>query len=205
MNWEALGAIGTCIEAIALGAIFVWDRIDAGQQHEQTLKQFKASKDAADAALLNAKAVIAVERPWIVVIPKRSTIMEFSFDVINKGRTPAKIESVTFNWTFDSYHDKSRTPPNHLTKVYALRDFIEQNGGFNIPISKNPLQTIAEAGLVERANKGNQFLIYDGKVTYWDAFDVEGTKQVLHETVWSYFFDFQTKDLVRIGEYSRYT
>jgi hypothetical protein len=186
-------------------AIFVWDRIDARQQHEQTRKQLKASEDAATAALRNAKAVIAVERPWILVIPQKSPLQEFSFDVINKGRTPAKIESVTFDWAFDSYHDSARIQPSYATKVYAPRDLIEQDGGFKIRISKNPLETIADTGLAARVRQGNQFLIYDGKITYWDAFDAEGTERVLHETVWSYFFDFETKDLVRIEEFSRYT
>lgn len=205
MNWEAIAAIGTCVEAIALVAIFGWDRIDAGQQHEQTLKQLKASQDAANAALRNAKAVIAVERPWIVVIPKRSPMMEFSFEVTNKGRTPAQIESVRLDWTFDSYRDSSRMPPNYPTTVYAPRDLIEQHGGFDIPVSKSPMGTIIDAGLAERVKKGNQYLIYDGKITYWDAFDAEGNERVFHETVWSYFFDFYTKDFVRIAEFTRYT
>lgn len=205
LRWEAVGAIATYVEAAALVGIFVWDRLDAKEQHKQTLEQLKAAKDAAAAALLNARAAIAAERSWIVVTPRRSTISEHFFDVTNKGRTPAKLESVAFSWTFDSYTDKSRVAPNHANKIYPERTFLEQNAGFVIPIKQNPMATIDAAKLGERVVKGNQFLIYDGKITYRDAFELEGAEQVIHETVWSYYYDHTNGNLVRINEFNRYT
>ncbi len=60
------------MEGIALLAIFVWDRIDSSQQHQQTLAQMKIMQDqargtemAAIAAKTSADALINSERAWI--------------------------------------------------------------------------------------------------------------------------------------------
>jgi hypothetical protein len=56
-------------------------------------RQTKATEDAAQAALLNAQAVINSERPWLLVLPqylKDEPTMPAIW-VINKGRTPARI------------------------------------------------------------------------------------------------------------------
>jgi hypothetical protein len=65
------------------------------------------------------------------------------------------------------------------------------------------METIRKAGLETRVLQGNQFLIFDGRISYWYTSEVDGA--VLHETAWSYYFDWNTKDLVRIEEYCRYS
>jgi len=54
------------LEGIALLAIFIWDRIDASQQHKQTLAQICASDAAANAANKSAEALINSERAWVI-------------------------------------------------------------------------------------------------------------------------------------------
>jgi hypothetical protein len=168
-------------------------------------RQTAATEAAAKAALLNAKAVIAAERPWIVVAPQKSSIGAFAFKVMNKGRTPAQLKAVTFGWTFDSYHDSSRMAPTYGTKFYAPRNLMEPDGEFDIVVKEHPDAMVDRAGLKERIRIGNQFLIFDGKVTYSDALGGEGNEPVLHETVWCYYFDFASRDFIRIEEYNRYT
>jgi hypothetical protein len=67
------------LEGIALLAIFIWDRIDASQQHKQTLAQMeimqnqaRATETAANAANKSAEALINSERAWIIaeLIPR---------------------------------------------------------------------------------------------------------------------------------------
>src|SRR5947208_16606988 len=58
--------IALWLEAIALLAIFIWDRIDASQQHKQTIAQIRASEAAATAANKSAEALINSERAWVI-------------------------------------------------------------------------------------------------------------------------------------------
>jgi hypothetical protein len=168
-------------------------------------RQTKATEDAAKAALLNAKAVIASERPWVVVSPEKSNEAAFAFRITNRGRTPAQIESVTLDWTFDSYHDSSRMPPNYRTRIYPPHKLIAPSGGFDLYVKDHPDSTIERAELKERVAQGNQFLIYDGKITYWDALSGEGNERILHETVWCYYYSLPTRIFVRIEEFNRHT
>ena len=54
------------VEGIALLAIFIWDRIDAFQQHKQTLAQIRVSEAAANAANKSAEVLINSERAWVI-------------------------------------------------------------------------------------------------------------------------------------------
>jgi hypothetical protein len=162
-------------------------------------RQTAATEAAAKAALLNARAVIAAERPWIVVNPQKTTSDKFVFHVVNKGRTPARIESVAWDHSFDSYHDSSRKPPTYSVKFYSPRNLLEQNADFSIPLINHP------DAMIRGMNPKNQFLIFDGKVTYWDAFEEGGANHVPHETIWCYYYDAGRRDFVRIEEYNRFT
>lgn len=61
------------LEGLALVLIFVWDRIEASQQHKQTLAQMgimrnqtSATETAANAANKSAEALINSERAWLI-------------------------------------------------------------------------------------------------------------------------------------------
>jgi hypothetical protein len=62
----------------------------------KTLKAIEAQnahiEKSANAALLNAQAVINSERPWIIVLPEKSN-NGYRFRAINSGRTPADVIS----------------------------------------------------------------------------------------------------------------
>ena len=57
-------------------------------------QQTKAAEDAAKAALLNAKALISAERPWIVLETRMQKSGAFMFFVKNVGKSVAKITSI---------------------------------------------------------------------------------------------------------------
>lgn len=68
-------------------------------------EQAKSGREAAEAALLNAQAVINIERPWIFATVKKGNAqptdenpegaVQFKVHIENKGRTPAEIISYT--------------------------------------------------------------------------------------------------------------
>lgn len=73
-------SVAIWLEGIALVAIFIWDRVDASQQHQQTLAQMEimrnharatetaasAADKSAEAAAKSAEAVVNAERSWIM-------------------------------------------------------------------------------------------------------------------------------------------
>lgn len=73
-NWlDSHQYIALWLEGIALLAIFIWDRIDAFQQHKQTFAQMEimqgqayATETAANAANKSVEALISSERAWII-------------------------------------------------------------------------------------------------------------------------------------------
>lgn len=66
-NWfDSHQYVALWLEGIALLLIFIWDRIDASQQHEQTVAQIRASEAAATAANKSAEALINSERAWVI-------------------------------------------------------------------------------------------------------------------------------------------
>ena len=95
--WDVLIAWPEGITAwlllLTLGAI-VW-------QAWETRKSARGAKEAAQAALLNAQALINSERPWILVkVDASKGVLGFDgFDItaINRGRTPASIVSYSSN------------------------------------------------------------------------------------------------------------
>jgi hypothetical protein len=52
-------------------------------------RQTKAGEDAANAALLNAQALINAERPWLMV--EACGFPSITLKMVNKGRTPAQL------------------------------------------------------------------------------------------------------------------
>src|ERR1700678_2551017 len=66
--------------------------------------QMRANEMAAQAALLNAQAVIESERPWLVVTIEKDETMPayFFFRVINKGKTPAQLINAGIMQSFDT-------------------------------------------------------------------------------------------------------
>jgi hypothetical protein len=56
-------AVAVWLEGITLVLIFIWDRIDAGQQHEQTLKQLKAAEDQVEATHRPFVSFSTIPRP----------------------------------------------------------------------------------------------------------------------------------------------
>jgi len=182
-------------------------------------KSAKATEDsiphqekAAEAALLNAQAVINAERAWITVTPhigspkfypmreKNAPVPEDLVDVlpiahlfagklVNVGKTPAKIEAAAIRYV--------RTPI-HPSKWNASHDYgdIVENVLFAFPNEVNtitaelsPTATMTQAQ-IEAVQNGNEFLYAFGIVKYRDVYGNP------HETRFGYLYQVQDRHLV---------
>ena len=98
--------VGVFVGLIGLGFIY-WQIRILKQTADATQTSANAAQKSAEATLLNAKAMIQTERPWIVVSVRkdRTDLFDsfnlknrpehFSFHIKNVGRTPAEILHIT--------------------------------------------------------------------------------------------------------------
>jgi hypothetical protein len=110
---KANEGVAVWLEAIALMAIFFWDRIDSHQQHKQTLKQMDimekqaaSTETAANAANKNAEVLINSERAWVfaeigqlpgnfVPSPNQVQIVNLPITFRNLGKSPGRITKLS--------------------------------------------------------------------------------------------------------------
>ncbi len=149
-------------------------------------KQTAIAKIAADAALLNAKALINSERPWIAVRRKEPfTADVFLFEVVCVSGIPAKIieiyadfQAVDRGQSLQLIYEKRMlhyplmlAPPDGPKKIWDISGDILK----------------ANAPLWKAIQDQSKFLYFLGKVEYTDgiSFDENGNK-IIHETRWCY-------------------
>lgn len=204
-NWALV-----VIAAITAWAIWI--------QAKETKKAAEDGRSSADAALLNAQAVLDSERPWLVVMPERNIAtgeLGFHFRVMNKGRTPARLVSATIDDTFIVRPDQLPIPPPYKTAFYAPPNrFLASGDGFNIRrtqseanIGINPVNLLkSHRAQIDKAQPG-EFLIFFGEVIYDDVLGSNGSGYKQHRTRWCFaFFEHgQTFEAVGPKEYNEYT
>ena len=173
-----------------------------------------AAADSAQAALLNAQAVIDAGRPWLLITvePSRSIVNSFAVKATNRGRCPANmiasVERIMI--AVDEFH-----LPN--TPEYEDQDM----GAPFVPIillpgesttiksfSRDDLKGICETEeLLKRIENWEEKVFIYGKALYRDLID-PADKQV-HETSWCcwYIHGRQKSGLVIAGppEYNLHT
>jgi hypothetical protein len=116
-NWPliAVAVWGILVARSTLGAI-KW-------QAEETAKATKAMQEsiplqtkAANAAFLNAQAVINSERPWLFMVtnkPEQDPLKTWvRFSVVNRGRTPAEVTFFSGDFTY-SHPDSLKPSPTY--------------------------------------------------------------------------------------------
>ena len=126
-------------------------------------RQTVATEKAADAALVNAQAVIASERPWLTVIIRWNSSVkgQFFYRAINVGRTPAEFISGESNFTFRDRPDDLPVPPEYSGAINAPeRTLIATDDEFDIQPGMTPEAIIKNADMEERIRIGNQFLLF---------------------------------------------
>jgi antitoxin (DNA-binding transcriptional repressor) of toxin-antitoxin stability system len=166
-----------------------------------------AAADNAQAALLNAQAAAAFERPWLLITVEPSLNIENGFNVMvtNRGRTPARIVATAEQLTFAI--DESYLPE---TPEYQRE---EVAGPSPSPIILVPGESAAirkfcrndVKGLCEsperfkRIEDWEEKLFIYGKVVYRDL--IASLDKPAHETAWCcwYIHGRQNSGLVIAG------
>ncbi len=174
-----------CVTFIVIG----WQSFETRRSADAAQKATIAAKDGADAALLNARALITSERPWFVanVECDDKDLGLWKVRIVNKGRTPGHLNVMFSEYTFIDIPDNLPIPPKYESFCYApdTRFFAtgesftdrERIRGFN------PDFFIEN----ERKNQTDILVIY-GRVTYSDTFMWGDPNEIIHETRWCYFY-----------------
>jgi hypothetical protein len=181
-------------------------------QTMQTKRAADAAKNSADAALLNARAVINAERAWISVTPhketpkfyavrdKNSPIPEnlvevlpiahlFAGKLLNVGKTPAKIEGAAVRYVRTPIHpSKWDANPDYGDIAKGVR-FAFPDEDDSISAELYPTATLTQAQ-IDAVQDRKEFLFAFGIVQYRDVYDT------LHETRFGYVYEPQDSHLV---------
>ena len=157
---------------------------DSAARNEQFVKQLKVSSDAAEAARLNAQALINAERPWVMVqiniVQMLMTEDEgrlhgkygFQLTMFNYGKTPAHIlDCKTLKFDF------LENPDNELPLIpqYGASDreqrFLAPNDSLPLGSPFNPhivkVETVAERAARGERTPGD--LVAYGMIEYGDG------------------------------------
>ncbi len=164
-------------------------------------EQASDAKKSADAALLNAKTLIASERPRFVISadPIRDEPHAFVIRAVNKGKTPAQLFSgaagsgqQTVDQVFvPAKSDLGPFVPKPLKSLFVSEDGFDVGGRVVGQDLKTSVPT-------------TMFHVY-GKIEYWDTFS-DRAKVEPYVTQWCFIYNSDTKEFYLTGgDYNRNT
>ena len=165
-----------------------------------------AANASAQAALLNAQAVLHSERPWILITVEPSRSIENSFTVIatNRGRTPARIIETTDRNKI--VIDEKRLPATpefrHMERSAPFTPIILLPGEFTAikPFSREEVKGLCDSEeRFKRIETWEEKVFIYGKVLYCDL--ISPADSPPHETNWCcwYIHGRQNSGLVIAG------
>lgn len=151
----------------------------------------KATKDNAEAALLNAKALINAERVWLVVTwaSDKKILGLFKFGCRNQGKTPAKIISISAKVDFVKNLDLAIPPDYSTPTTMPDLQLVVRSDSFRIGKGINPESILLRNGEKKLlVNQSREFLIYYGNIVYQDTLREDGATEGKHETRWCFVY-----------------
>lgn len=193
-------------------------KAEAKARDEQFAQQLQVSQNAANAALLNATAIINSERPWIVVTLIRHENAKYYFkggeqEVFgirytpvfkNYGRTLAQIISIRICSRVINSIESLPAVPEYVDGLPAAF----QNALLIIPRGRwkdeyTDVSVIVLPEQFENIKSGRQLFICFGRIEYRDVLKPD----VLHETRFSFVYRYRINDFVIEGPsgYTKYT
>lgn len=157
---------------------------------------------SADAARMNAQAVINSERAWIDVTGMANPTPGWTkklplhfFRVHNSGRTPAQLISGTIDHAFvDTPNDLPVSPKYKTYFNSPNKTFITSSTYFDTSPLFNPRAIIENRSLAEKNVSSYQILIFYGRIIYEDVLGKRA-----HETRWCYAWFDDERGFVRTG------
>jgi hypothetical protein len=175
-------------------------------------RQTKATEDAAEAALLSAKALLDAERPWLSVTVEqmKGSAALYQFSVKNLGRTPAMVIGTSVVRVVCEALPEIPEYPDGMSAVESAR---EESGEVRLlaPDETWKFAAVDMSGIepgwllgqfaFNDLKSGKRDFFYFGKVQYRDVF----APAVLHETHFCYIY--KLADFLPFSKpgYNRYT
>lgn len=160
-------------------------------------------RKTADAALLNAEAVISAERAWVFSKMEKLGREHFILKVSNNGKTPAEIIDIKQQETWTDLTDIEKRelpiPPNYGLDTRFVQPRIIVPGGSFIYDTTVLGQVLPEDVLEEFRRSKKRYFIY-GRIQYKDLID----RAKVRETGFCYFWS-PLLDEFLIGGPSEYT
>lgn len=165
------------------------------------VKQTNATKIAAEAAKLNAQALINSERPWFVPIVEQS--MEdsalYHIKITNKGRTPGILGDVYAEHIFVDSIQRLPSPPIYKTGCFGPNDNFFVNGDSWLIPPGYPPDRMLEVYRTDINHSQVDFLVIYGKLDYRDTLAEGIPNEMIHETRWCYYWNQGETRWVRCG------
>jgi len=163
-----------------------------------------AAGKAADAALLQAKAIAAAERPWIVIeaVKVAGAENEFTVAAVNRGRSPARLTAMA--GAYRIVRDESELPatPEYEKGTNAPFSPILLLPGESTKLrsfSREEVKTLCDAEAMRRVESWEARIFLYGKVRYADLISPAGGES--HESGWCcwYIHGRQKSGMVMAG------
>ncbi len=210
--WAADLVLAALGYAGILMALSLLKKIDRQTSYAEIAAE--AASTSAQAALLNAQAILHAERPWILITiePSRSAESSFTIMATNRGRTPARI--ITSKERKQILIDENRLPK---TPGYEGQDRNAQQAPIIllpgestgiVTFSRNDVKGLCDSEeRFRRIETWEEKVFLYGKVIYKDL--IAPAEQQDHETNWCcwYIHGRQSSGLVMAGppEYNAHT
>lgn len=202
-NWYRAYVIATIVGVILAlaGLRFIWKqnqtiKSQLGEMQassKQTNRLIEQVSAGAEAALLNARAVINTERAWIIVSVKSPKTLAYEFEIENVGKTPAKFVASFCEISILERGNTLPAGPIYKTERYdGLQPILFPPKDTRIIFAKNvrePMGGQPQEQWVRSVMNGIKELYFFGCLRYIDTLAVEkGGKPVIHETKWCFKF-----------------
>jgi hypothetical protein len=185
--WDYVSILST----IGLVLIGVFTFAAVWYQAIKTADAAQSAAESANAALLNAQAVINTERPWLVamLVPDKGKPDVFVCAIKNQGNTPAKIISVSATFMFLPSPISVRPEPHYPLLALPNLDLIVHGDSFSVHPGFAPESVIQQADKRATIYERREFLLYFGNVVYRDMLYPEDSDAGRHETKWSFIYN----------------
>jgi hypothetical protein len=186
VHWWSDSNWWVVIIAAITAAVIGWQSWETRKAAQASRDNVGATKDSADAALLNAKALIVSERPWLLVtisVDKDDPDM-FNVSALNRGNTPAILLEGHCSVGIEAYGFR---PPDELMDPFylPLQNLIVSGDSF--PVRKfKPDSVFAKRPFTDAEVP---MLFVFGRIAYWDTFidrNAEEAKPYITQWCWTF-------------------
>jgi hypothetical protein len=191
-----------------LGIVVAWWTLeDIKKQTLNTAHAVAAIDKHANAALLNAKAAINAERPWMLIEyewRKTEGLEGIGFYAVNKGETPAEIIEAYFEREILAcIPDNLPTPPRYKSPIFIPKrgdNLIVKGETWDL----NPVPIHAESWIDnsmkrDAVESAREFVYFYGVIIYRDMLHDSTDEAGLHYTRFCFAYDVFLKVLRPTG------